>query len=189
MHSTSISLIQRLKDPRRDAAAWERFVQLYSPLLYCWSTKLGLRHDEALDVVQEMLLLLLGKLMEFEHDGRTFRGWLRTILKNKCRDHLRKRARTPQSIDAETMQELSVVDDVAEFTDAEYKAFLSKQALRLIQTDFEETTWRACWLTVVEGLSTREVAATLRISENAVFVARSRVLSRLREEFAGLLNE
>lgn len=189
MISTSLSLIDRLKESHQNAKAWDRFVRLYTPLLCYWSSKMGLREEEAQDVVQEVLVLLLHKIREFVHDGRTFRGWLRTILKNKCRDYLRKRSRTPYPMGLDVGSRLETADDVALLTDAEYQGFIARQALRLIQTEFEESTWRACWLTLIDGLSAQAAAKQLQISVNAVFVARSRVLGRLREEFAGLLED
>lgn len=192
MISTSLSLIDRLKEPLQNANAWDRFVRLYTPLLCYWCMKMGLREEEVQDVVQEVLVLLLHKIREFVHDGRTFRGWLRTILKNKCRDYLRKQSRTPQPIGLigfEFDAQLEVADDVALLTDAEYRSFIARQALRLIQTEFEESTWRACWLTLINGLSAQAAAEQLQISVNAVFVARSRVLGRLRDEFSGLLED
>jgi len=80
-------------------------------------------------------------------------------------------------------------DDMESLWEAEYQQHLVGQALRIMRTDFQETTWKACWETLVAGRPAAEVAAELGLSENAVFVARCRVLRRLREELAGLLDE
>ncbi len=54
--------------------------------------------------------------------------------------------------------------------------------------EFRQATWKACWEHAVAGKSAAEVAAALGMSENAVYVASSRVLSRLRQELDGLLD-
>jgi RNA polymerase sigma-70 factor (ECF subfamily) len=77
---------------------------------------------------------------------------------------------------------------VAEFDEAEYRAVLVAQASRLVRAEFTEPTWRAFWATAVEGRQAAEVAGELGLTPNAVYLARSRVLARLRGELAGLLD-
>src|SRR5687768_247074 len=95
MSTTSISLLARLRQPG-DEQAWQRFVSLYTPLLYHWAKTTGLRGSEAEDLVQDVFALLVSKLPQFEYDrGQSFRGWLRTIVVNRCRDSFRRRAPRP----------------------------------------------------------------------------------------------
>lgn len=187
MHTTSLSLLQRLKQSASEPVAWERFVHLYSPLLCYWSGRMGLSDEESLDVCQEVLLQLLKKLPEFEYDGRTFRGWLRTVLQNKCRDLMRRKGREVRIQDGVCLNGLPEAGESPEFLEGEHRDFLIRQALTLMKSEFQESTWRACWLTTVEGLSAKEAAKQLQVTVNAVFVARSRVLGRLREEFSQFL--
>jgi RNA polymerase sigma-70 factor (ECF subfamily) len=56
-----------------------------------------------------------------------------------------------------------------------------------MQSEFQPTTWKACWETVAHGRPAAKVAAELRISIDSVYTAKSRVLRRLRQELAGLL--
>src|SRR5690242_15425848 len=86
MHSTSGSLLERLRQPN-EQEAWNRFADLYTPLLYYWLRRLGLAENDAADLVQEVFVVLLAKLPTFEYqkDG-TFRGWLRTLTINKYRE-------------------------------------------------------------------------------------------------------
>src|SRR5205809_8103452 len=92
MHTTSLSLLERLRWPEEQEANWRRFVQLYTPLLFHWARKLGLSAEDAADLAQEVLILLVQKLPAFHYDPqRSFRGWLRTVILNKWRDHQRLR--------------------------------------------------------------------------------------------------
>jgi RNA polymerase sigma-70 factor (ECF subfamily) len=91
MLDTSLSLLERLRSPT-DQHAWQRFVELYTPLLFSWARRVGLQSHDAADLVQEVLTLLVKKLPEFQYDqGRSFRGWVHVILRNKCRDWKKKR--------------------------------------------------------------------------------------------------
>src|SRR3954465_4015956 len=91
MLSTSITLLQRIRQ-RDDQAAWERFVALYTPLLYRWAQRAGLSDHDATDLVQDVLILLMTELPSFEYDAarRNFRGWLKTVTINKCRELQRR---------------------------------------------------------------------------------------------------
>ncbi len=184
MDTTSASLLIRLKDPA-ESAAWDRFVKLYSPLLFFWARRQGLQDSDAADLVQDVMATLVQKMPEFLYDrGKGFRDWLKTVLLNKWRDRLRKRA--PVFIKDEALQQLA--DSAVEgFEEAEYRAFIVKQALELMQAEFSPKTWKACWEHVVQGRSAAEVAAELGISEGSVYVAKSRVLARLRVELEGFL--
>lgn len=90
MHETSFSLLERLRQPA-DISAWNRFVELYTPLLYYWGRRASLQESDAADLVQDVLTLLVRKLPEFTHDRQhSFRSWLRTVTLNKYRENLRR---------------------------------------------------------------------------------------------------
>lgn len=188
MHTTPVSLLQRLRQPAAQDA-WARFVRLYTPLLYYWARRLGCPDEDAADLVQDVFAVLVEKLPEFSYDpGRSFRSWLRTVTLNKFRDGRRERAARPRPGRDEALGEVPAPDPAAAFEEAEYRDFLVGRALRLMQSDFQPTTWKACWEHGVCGRPAPEVAAELGLSEGAVYVATCRVLRRLREELAGLLD-
>src|ERR1700730_13600472 len=90
MNSTPISLLDRLRRPD-EQFAWERFVQLYSPLLCHWARRLGLQGPEAADLVQDVFTVLVQRLPEFRYDPeKRFRAWLWTVTVNCCRQRLRR---------------------------------------------------------------------------------------------------
>jgi RNA polymerase sigma-70 factor (ECF subfamily) len=83
MNTTPVSLLQRLRAPA-PTAAWDRFVELYTPVLFAWARRLGLQSQDAADLIQEVFAVLVQKLPTFEYDQhKSFRGWLRTITLNK----------------------------------------------------------------------------------------------------------
>jgi RNA polymerase sigma-70 factor (ECF subfamily) len=187
MNTTSASLLQRLRQSA-PADAWVRFVKLYTPLLFYWTRRLGLSHQDAADLVQEVFTVLVQKLPEFRYDRQSsFRNWLRTILLNRWRDRGRRRVPATVGPDDPALAELAAPEQEG-FGEAEYRQHLVRQALQLMQTEFSPSTWRACWEHVVADRPAAEVAAELGISVGSVYVAKSRVLCRLRQELKGLLD-
>lgn len=190
MESTSTSLLESLQKGA-DSSAWERFVRLYTPLLMAWGRRAGLSEQDNSDLTQEVLLLLLNKLREFRYDSQgSFRAWLRTVTLNKFNE-LQRRPNPAIAKGGESSGGLSGIPDLSQaddFWDREYSEHLVRQALEIMRSNFEPTTWQACWEHVVSGKSAAEVGQQLGLSEGAVYVAKSRVLRRLRQELDGLLD-
>jgi RNA polymerase sigma-70 factor (ECF subfamily) len=185
--STSRSLLARVRT--NDAAAWRRLITLYTPLVWHWCRKMDLPGQEMADVFQEVFQSVAVHIRDFHRDrpGDTFRGWLRTITRNKVHDHFRVHNREPQAAGgSEAKAWWSRLPDSgargATLEGDERYDYLFRQALELIKAEFQERTWRAFWLVVVEGQSPQVVAQELDMSPGAVRVAKSRVLHRLRLE-------
>ncbi len=168
---------------------------LYSPLVYRWCRNGGLQAADAADVGQEVFQAVACGIHDFRRDreGDTFRGWLHRITQNKLRD--RARGRRDPLDDAggdgalQHVQQRSANDEaaVAGTEPCERKILLSR-ALQIMQLEHEDVTWQAFWLTAVEGRAPAHVAADLGITANAVYIARSRILRRFREEFQDLVD-
>jgi RNA polymerase sigma-70 factor (ECF subfamily) len=184
MVTTPVSLLKRLQ-AGSETQSWDRFVRLYTPLIYGWARGKGIEREEAADVVQEVFAVLVRKLPTFQYNPTGgFGQWLRTITVNKCRDLLRRRASRPAQTNLDPAP--ADVDGVAAFTEAEYRQRLARLALEIMRDEFEENTWKACWEHVVSGRPAAEIAEDLGMTPGAVYVAKSRVLRRLREELEGL---
>jgi RNA polymerase sigma-70 factor (ECF subfamily) len=185
MHSTSKTLLLGLKagGTERD---WRRFFDLYTPLLFCWANGQGLQHSDAADLVQEVLMLLVKKLPEFNYDGQqSFRGWLRIVTLNRLRDLQRRRVEPTLPSASQLFDEPDDGQQDA-FWEVEYRRHLVARALEIMRESFAPNTWKACWEMTVNGKSAAQVGAELGLSEGAVYVAKSRVLHRLRKELKGL---
>jgi RNA polymerase sigma-70 factor (ECF subfamily) len=184
MLTTSASLLERLRQSP-EQVAWERFVDLYTPLFFAWARRLGLDTHEAADLVQDVFAVLVEKMPQFQLDAqKSFRAWLKTVLLNRHRNQLRKRR--PQI--GAMPEEVVDTSQPPEFEEDEYRRFVVGRALDLMQTEFQPATWQACWQLVVQGRPAVDIASELGLSVNAVYLAKSRVLRRLRQELAGLLD-
>jgi RNA polymerase sigma-70 factor (ECF subfamily) len=164
-------------------------VHLYTPLLFSWARRCGETEHDAADLVQEVFVTLLQNLPTFQtdHTAGKFRAWLRTVMLNKLRDRKRRESRTAKVL-AQRPPEPELPDGAEAFWEAEYQQELARRALRLMQAEFAPATWKACWETVVRGRPTAEVAREFGITENAVYIAKCRVLRRLRQHLTGLLD-
>jgi RNA polymerase sigma-70 factor (ECF subfamily) len=189
--TVSPSLLGRLR--AREPDAWRRLTALYGPVVYSWCRRAGLGPDDAADVGQEVFLAVSSGLAGFRRDrsGDTFGGWLRGITRNKLRDHWRHRGGQPAAAGGTTAQQR--FQQVAEPGDADTgdadpeAGSQFRHAFERIRGEFSERTWQAFWRVVVEGRDAAEVARQLGMSRGAVYIAKSRVLRRFRDEFGDLL--
>jgi RNA polymerase sigma-70 factor (ECF subfamily) len=190
-----LTLLQRLR--AREPDAWQTLVHLYTPLLYHWCARAGLQGADADDVLQEVFRAVAAHLDGFRRDrpGDSFRGWLRAVTRSMILLHFRKSGRQPQgSGGTDAFAQLQEVADPAavppDDADAEAETEtdgLRRRALELVRGQFEERTWQMFWRTFVDERSPVDVAADMGATPAAVRKAKSRVLHRLKEEFADLI--
>ena len=190
---TSLTLLQRLRENRPEA--WATVVQLYTPLIAHWCARGGVRGADAEDVVQEVFRVAATSMDKFrrEREGDSFRAWLRGITRNMLLLHFRRTNRQPQAVGGpDTLVRLQEAAEATtpapdeEDPPSELEA-LRRRALELVRDQVEERTWQAFWLTAMEGQSPLDVGASLGVSPNAVRMAKSRVLRRLKEQFGELI--
>ena len=192
-HSTTIatSLLLRLKGG--DPEAWRRLTSLFGPEVYRWCRKAGLQAEDAADVGQEVFQAVALHVESFQRErpGDTFRGWLWTIAQNKLRDHWRRRRDRPDAeggTDAQQrLAEWPEEDSSTSCKSPPLGAAVARRAVEVIRAEFEDRTWQAFWRVSIEGHAAAEVARELGVSLNAVYIARSRVLKRLRDEIGDSL--
>jgi len=185
--TTSLSLLARLQNPA-DADAWARLTRLYASLLQAWFAAAGLQPADRDDLTQEALTIVLRRMKEFEHSGRPggFRAWLRGIATNLLREHWR--TRPAAQADSILVELVDPGSEISRSWDAEHERYVLAGLLDLIRSEFTESTWQAFRRTGFDGEPARRVAEELGLSVNAVLIAKSRVLARLRELAAGLLD-
>ena len=198
--SVNTSLLVRLK--ANSPESWRRLIYLFGPVVYQWCRQSGLQAADAHDIGQETFRAVAARIGNFRRTQPkdTFRGWLWTITKSKIADHWRSRRKHPQATGGSTAQ-IKLADlptaESAESTpppqpetplQPETPASLHRRGLELIQGEFAERTWKAFWRVAVDGCTPADVADELGLSVNSVYLAKSRVLRRLREELGDLLD-
>jgi RNA polymerase sigma-70 factor (ECF subfamily) len=196
MPDTPRSLFDRLCQPGAAQADWDRLFSIYAPLLRGWLLRYPFQGADVDDLVQDVLAVVIRKLPQFRHNGRdgAFRAWLRGVLVNQVRHFYRRRRAHPEPADPQDEESPLLLleqpdSELARRWDEEHDRHVMGRLLDLIRTEFAETTWQAFERAVVQGRAAAEVAAELGLTANAVWIARSRVTRRLREEARGLLGE
>jgi RNA polymerase sigma-70 factor (ECF subfamily) len=185
--NTRPSLLVRLRDARDDEA-WAQFVEVYAPLIYGFARKQGLQDADAADLTQDALRVVSEAIKKLEYDPRrgSFRSWLFTVVRNRL---FRLRARLAQpgrgsgdSAAQEQLQQVPSADNDSALWDEEYRRRQFVWAAERVRPQVQESTWLAFWRTAVDGESGQDVAASLGLSVAAVYLAKSRVMARLKEQ-------
>ena len=194
MNMTSISLLDRLKRAKPDAPEWRKLTHIYLPLIRYWLGRVPGLPDEADDLAQEVLVVLLGELPSFERQrSGSFRAWLRQITVNRIRTFSGESGKRPlaglgEEADHLVCQLEDPNSDLSRQWDRDHDKHVFQKLLALVQPDFEPNTWRAFVHCAIKGAAAAEVAQEMGLSECAVIQAKFRVLKRLREEAGELMD-
>jgi RNA polymerase sigma-70 factor (ECF subfamily) len=192
--TTRPSLLVRLRDAR-DKESWRDFVGIYAPLVYGFARRRGLQDADAADVTQDVLRAVAQAVDRLDYDPEkgSFHSWLFKVAHRKLLDHQAGQRRCCRGTGDSAVQELleeqpAPAEDQSRW-DAEYEHRLFTWAAGHVRGRFTTATWQAFWDTAVAGKPAREVADALGLSVGAVYIAKSRVQARLREEIQRLQGE
>lgn len=191
---TRQTLLLRIREPA-DARAWREFTELYLPLLKHFIFLSGVSSNDVDDVGQEVMRTVAKAIRSFQYEPErgTFRSWLFIVTRSRVAKHFKKLARTPSAKAEGGSHEIDRLQDEAEGKQEEewekaYRLRMFEWAAPQVRQQVKEKTWRAFWMTAVEGRRVEEVASLLEMTLGGVYVARSRVIAKLRariQEVAG----
>ncbi len=194
MNETRQSLLQRAQ--RGESDAWKDLVDLYRPLILAWLNRQGVPAADLEDLSQEVLLSVVKQLPGFQHCGHrgAFRSWLRTIVCRRTADYWRALevdtlARGGSGATAALEQIADPDSSLNRQWDEEHDRYVFRCLLKLVAEEFEPLTMQAFRLLALDGVSGAEAAQELGLSVPAVYVAKSRVQARIREEAEGLIDQ
>ena len=185
--ATRASLLVRLRDPN-DGEAWREFFQVYSSVVYGFARRRGLQDADAADLMQDVLRRVAAAAGKLDHAPRkgTFRGRLFTVTRNRLYDFLNHKQKHEQAAGGSDAQlrldEQPAADGSDAQWDQEYQRGIMRWAMERVRGEFQEKTWQAFLLTAIEGKAPPDVAEQLQMSPGSVYVAKSRVLARLKTE-------
>jgi RNA polymerase sigma-70 factor (ECF subfamily) len=192
MNETRQSLLLRAQTG--ETAAWKDLVDLYRPLILAWLNRQGVPARDLEDLSQEVLLSVVQHLPGFEHSGQrgAFRSWLRTIVCSRTADYWRALdAAAPAGGSGATAALQQIADPDSALNrqwDEEHDRYVFHCLLDLVEEEFEPVTLQAFRRLALDGVSGAEAAQELGLSVSAVYVAKSRVLARIRQEAEGLID-
>ncbi len=179
---TRYSLLGKLRNSQ-DAEAWTEFASIYQPLILRVAIRRGLQHADAIDVTQEVLTRVAAAIDSFQvGPNANFRGWLYRLTRNLVIDFLRRRRHSPLVQCDAPLEGLADpdADESLEFQ-MEFQRQVLRMAAKEVRRQVQPRTWQAFWRTEIEREPVEQVARELDLSPGAVYVARSRMLARLRK--------
>jgi RNA polymerase sigma-70 factor (ECF subfamily) len=193
MNETRQSLLLRAQTGETDA--WKDLTDLYRPLILAWLARQGVPAGDLEDLCQEVLFSVVKNLPGFQHSGQrgAFRAWLRTIVCSRTADYWRASDAGLQASGGSgaTAALQQIADPDSELNrqwDHEHDRFVLQCLLDLIEQEFEPITLRAFRRLALDGASGAQAAHELGLSVTAVYVAKSRVMARIRKKAEGLID-
>jgi len=179
MPITHGSLLLDLKCGRGEHR-WNEFVELYQPLIAHALRQAGIPFQDQEDVLQSVLLQLVKAIPSFSYQREKgfFRAWLRCVAMNQVRDYRRRIGRAQGVISSnQVVEAASAEEEMPDNFDRE----LLETALKSVQAEVRQKTWDCFHQRMLQQKPAEQVSRELGLSENAVYINTSRVLSRLRE--------
>jgi len=184
---TRLSLILRLRHVD-DAAAWQEFVEIYQPLVFRLARGRGLQEADALDTTQEVMTRIAKAINRWDPDPNrgSFRGWISRITRNLVVEFLRSKNRRPLTGDetsiVEMIQSIPSASPETDLFDLEHERQVFAWAAEKVRGSFKPKSWQAFWMTAVENRPAEEVAVELEMTKGAVYIAKSRVMTKLKQK-------
>ncbi len=179
---TRASLLIRLAEPS-DQAAWSDFVRIYEPVVMRLAMRRGMQACDAQDLCQEVMTRVAQSIAKWnpQRERGSFRSWLVTVTRNLVIDHFRKQLRRPGLISEMALDAVDAPAALPSEFEREEERQIFLWAAEKARENFTQSTWLAFWMTCVDGQSPQAVAQRLELSVGAVYIARSRVMARLRD--------
>ena len=187
MPATRSSLLSRVRD-FDDAEGWGEFDELYRPLLLGYARSCGLGADEAEEIAQQCLAAVVDRIQQFRRK-RSFRGWLRKMVEHKVSDYLADHRRHLQADTDLLANAPSPAPSPSELWQRNWNQSLGRYLTHRLRSEFAQHTLQAFEMYVLHGYPVKQISRMLAMTPNQIYVAKSRIVNRLREErYADLLD-
>lgn len=195
-NATRLTLLIKLKSSDNEAA-WSEFEQIYSPFIYNLVKRMGFQHHDSLDLSQAVLTKVWKKIETYNVDNKAgkFRGWLAVMTRNSVRDFIRTKknfitSRDSVGYDDHLMNNLEKhhLPKIEELAHKEWVLYVTNLAKENILKDLHENKCRVFEMSV-QGMSVKEIAEELEVTESLVYYHRQEVYDLMKQEIRRLNNE
>lgn len=178
-----------------DGEAFARITSLFGGLVYHWCRRAGLSPEDSEDVSQQVFFSVSKRLPDFKRvkPSDSFRGWLRVVTRSRIMDFFRDSNRREVSVGGTSfMEQVSLIAEQDDELINEERAetnILFERAMALLQSEFSGNDCKAFHMLVVDAITPKEVADKLGLTVNSIYIAKSRILKRMRDEFEDLIDD
>lgn len=183
---THTTLLERIRDGE-DAVAWDEFWTRYWRAIFNFAQCRGCSEHTAEEIVQEVMLSVFQNRQVFRYDsakGR-FRDWLGGIARNLVNKRRARPAERVRAVGGDGQDALELAKDPHGQADDRWQQAFEESLLNvlldLVRREVAPETYQAFELVALEGVSAADAAQLTGLSRNAVYLARKRILQRLRE--------
>jgi RNA polymerase sigma-70 factor (ECF subfamily) len=185
---TRKTLIERARDPN-DSQAWDDFAAYYHSFIRMLLTKLQVPPDDLKDLSQDVLVKLWRSLptMELGRNDAKFRTWLGTVIRHTVYSHGSQTA-SRQRRDAHAVAQDRVPSDLEGFIENEWREHVIERVIERLGSCFSGKAMNVFTMTL-DGKPASEIASTLDLTKDSVYVLRNRVRSRFLKEAKRLRNQ
>lgn len=193
MKTNQYTLKQAQADLHSDA--WSKLVPIYTPFINGWLRQCGIVENDIPDLTQDVLIALVKKLPEFDHNGRTgaFRNWLKAITVNHCRRYWdsKKKAFPISNTQAANLFIEQLADSSSNLSmrwNREHDQEVLNGIIRMIQGEFDSATMTAFRRVALNREPAKAIAKDLNVSVGQIYKFKFRVMRRLQEEAKVLID-
>jgi RNA polymerase sigma-70 factor, ECF subfamily len=180
---TRPSLILRLKGERNELA-WTEFLAIYESFLRQLVSRQGIVERDVSDATQQLLAAIARSVEGWQDDGSpaSFRRWLHRVARNVVIKFLARERRQVHGRGGTDFCELlqQVPQQPSEDQLRAYEHELVVWAAQQVHEEFQQTSWKAFWETLVAGRAVGEVARELGVTPGSIYMSRSRIMARIR---------
>ncbi|WDE95213.1 sigma-70 family RNA polymerase sigma factor [Lentisphaera profundi] len=190
---TNATLLQRVKN-QYDDKSWDEFNEYYRPYIYMIVKGLNMRHHDAQELTQLILIKTWKNLPTFEYDPDKgcFRSWLRRVAVNSVRNYVVTKAYKQVSLDALEEQEGHVYSEhefteseIEKVADREWENYIFGMAWENVKDKFNDNIQNV-YEQLLQDLDPEAIAENIGIKRNTVYIYRKRVNEKLFKEIRRL---
>ena len=180
--TTRSSVLAAIRDPGNQSA-WERFFDQYAGYIYALAIRRGLRHADAEDVVQTVLVEVADKIRSFEYSREKghFHTWLANAALFRIRDLQRANARRNAALPSGPLpDDAAPADAFAAMAEEEWLDLLRQRALERLRSEISLRQFELFHASVIAEWPTEKVMQVYGASRDAVYQARHRAIPAYR---------
>ena len=188
---TKVSLLQRAKDGENHPA-WEELLKYYEPFVTKVLLAMNFRGADLEDAKQQVFVRLWRGLHTYERDPKRalFRTWFARLIRNTALNIIRSKNLNPTgpSFDDEQSNQTNLQieeTEVEKKVEEEWQQYVVQLAMDRARLVFSGNAINV-FLMSLEGKSVENIAETLNIKVNTVYILKHRVKTVLLKEIKQL---